>query len=131
MTDVHVKVVLAKPDAMSDDQGRAVVSVASEVVQERFAQHEKYGERNYPNFPPQTPEQVLISKREAADARAVCQRAFAEGIGSYGHILQEEIYEAWAEYDDPQALRAELIQVAAVAVAWVEKIDRDAAKGED
>jgi len=37
-------------------------------------------------------------------------------------ILLEEVWEALAE-TDPVKLRAELIQVAAVAVAWVEDID--------
>ncbi|MEY9934267.1 hypothetical protein ABH926_008932 [Catenulispora sp. GP43] len=37
-------------------------------------------------------------------------------------MLLEEVYEALAEVD-PAALRAELVQVAAVAAAWVEDID--------
>ena len=37
----------------------------------------------------------------------------------------EEVAEAFEEHD-PARLRSELVQVAAVAVAWVEKIDRDA-----
>lgn len=39
------------------------------------------------------------------------------------HILREEVAEAFAE-TDPVALRGELVQVAAVAVAWAEAIDR-------
>jgi malonyl CoA-acyl carrier protein transacylase len=42
---------------------------------------------------------------------------------TWEHILTEEHYEAMAE-EDPTRLREELIQVAAVAVAWVEAIDR-------
>ncbi len=38
-------------------------------------------------------------------------------------ILLEEVFEAMAE-EDATALRTELIQVAAVAVSWVEAIDR-------
>lgn len=37
-------------------------------------------------------------------------------------ILAEEVYEAFAE-TDPARLRHELVQVAAVAAAWVEDID--------
>jgi len=40
-------------------------------------------------------------------------------------ILEEEVAEAYAE-TDPEKLRAELVQVAAVAVKWVEAIDRRA-----
>ncbi len=39
------------------------------------------------------------------------------------HILLEEVHEALAE-DDPTRLRAELLQVAAVAVCWVEAIEQ-------
>ncbi|HYF53037.1 MAG TPA: hypothetical protein VEA41_02135 [Salinarimonas sp.] len=42
---------------------------------------------------------------------------------TYSQILAEEVAEALAE-SDPMLLRAELVQVAAVAVQWVEAIDR-------
>jgi hypothetical protein len=42
---------------------------------------------------------------------------------TWAHILTEEFYEALAEAD-PEKLREELVQVAAVAVAWVECLDR-------
>lgn len=42
---------------------------------------------------------------------------------TYRHVLLEEVYEALAE-SDPAKLRAELVQVAAVAIQWVEAIDR-------
>jgi len=38
-------------------------------------------------------------------------------------ILYEEVLEAYVE-TDWSALRAELVQVAAVAVAWIEHLDR-------
>jgi hypothetical protein len=38
-------------------------------------------------------------------------------------ILLEEVYEAFAETDSDR-LREELIQVAAVALSWVDAIDR-------
>ena len=52
----------------------------------------------------------------------------SQGDGSitFEHILTEEWAEAIAE-SDPDALRAELVQVAAVAVQWVEAIDLRAA----
>ena len=46
-----------------------------------------------------------------------------DGTVTYADILLEEVFEAIAE-DDQDLLRAELIQVAAVAVQWVETIDR-------
>jgi hypothetical protein len=49
-----------------------------------------------------------------------------DGSITFEHILTEEWAEAIAE-SDPVALRAELVQVAAVAVQWVEAIDLRAA----
>jgi hypothetical protein len=46
-----------------------------------------------------------------------------DGSISWWHILREEVFEAAAE-DDLALLRAELIQVAAVAVKMCEVIDR-------
>ena len=51
----------------------------------------------------------------------------SRGELTYGAVLLEEVCEAYAE-DDPAKVRAELIQVAAVAVAMVEKIDREASR---
>jgi hypothetical protein len=58
----------------------------------------------------------------AAQAKSHCEQAFKEGKGTWLDILTEEVAEAFAE-TDTKALRAELVQVAAVALAWVEAID--------
>lgn len=65
------------------------------------------------------------ARMAADDAREDCQDAFAAGLGTWWHILQEEVFEACAE-DDPAKLRAELLQVAAVALRWVDTIDERA-----
>lgn len=60
-------------------------------------------------------------------AKFLCDNAFRNGVGTWGHILIEEVAESIeAAVDDPAELRAELVQVAAVAVAWCEAIDRRA-----
>lgn len=58
-------------------------------------------------------------------ARAECDRAFAEGEGSWSHILTEEVAEALeeAQFNNERFLREELIQIAAVCLGWVEAID--------
>lgn len=56
-------------------------------------------------------------------ARRLCDRANRRRALTFAHILREEFAEALAERD-PAKLRAELIQVAAVAVSWIEAIDR-------
>lgn len=61
--------------------------------------------------------------REQADRyRNLCDIRFKKGTGTWLDILLEEVFEAAAEAD-PVALRKELVQVGAVAGAWVEDID--------
>lgn len=90
------------------------------IWRERVAQDLKWGEQNHPDGTGLT----LMSRYDADVARDACERAFAEGYGTFKHILIEEVYEALAE-SDKEALKTELIQVAAVAVAWVEKLIRE------
>lgn len=101
-----------------------VATAIAEVVRERIRQDAKWGEQNHPdgtgiNGP---------TDRQLADAsRKLCQSAAEAGMVTWRHILDEEMREAFAE-PDPVALRAELVQVAAVAVAWIEAIDRRASR---
>ncbi|MFJ4925338.1 hypothetical protein [Streptomyces sp. NPDC088736] len=97
--------------------------VLQEVLVERVRQDETWGEQNHPDGTGVTAEQQKL----ADNARAMCQQAFAEGRGDWAHVLFEEVREALAE-SDPAKLRAELIQVAAVACVWVESIDRRTAR---
>lgn len=46
----------------------------------------------------------------------------AHGKPTWMHLIREEVAEAFME-DDPARLRAELLQVAALAVSWIEKLD--------
>jgi hypothetical protein len=96
--------------------------VAREVHWERKRQDAKWGEQNHP-------------LSQGSDDRAGCKAAerywqkenaarVQAGELTWDGILLEEVYEALAE-SDPKAMRAELLQVAAVAVAMVEYIDRE------
>lgn len=92
--------------------------VLSEIAVERRRQDAKFGEQNHPDGTG-----FAGTARDADLARLECKRQFAEGTGTWLDILNEEVAEAYAE-KDPAKLRAELVQVAAVAVAWIEAIDR-------
>jgi len=63
-------------------------------------------------------------RAEAEQAKRTCQAMEKHVAGGAGWrvVLAEEVAEAFAERD-PAALRTELVQTAAVAVAWVEDID--------
>lgn len=93
------------------------------VRDEREAQDRKWGEQNHPDGTGPDGNRAAM----AALARATCQEAAERGAVTWHHILREEVYEALAE-DDPAKLRTELIQVAAVAQAWAEAIDRREAR---
>ncbi|MFE4658123.1 hypothetical protein ACFRFJ_15740 [Streptomyces hydrogenans] len=84
---------------------------------ERQAQLAKWGEQKHPDGTGSP-----VQAAEADKARAGCQDAFARGEGTWMHVLVEEVFEALAE-DDLVKLRAELVQVAAVAAAWIRDID--------
>jgi hypothetical protein len=92
--------------------------VHGDVARERAAQDAKWGEQNHPDGT-RGPGSVT----RANDARRWTNMQAAEKTLCWVDILEEEVAEALAE-SDPAKLRAELVQVAAVAMAWIEAIDR-------
>lgn len=127
-----------------DPQGAATIGVLSEVVAERIAQDAKWGQQDHPDADPVilarlntvgmygTPWAVAVRLAQeyeiptAARAKVICQTE-ALGVGAtWIGIAVEELAEALeaAATGDPNKLRGELLQVAAVAIAWVEAIDR-------
>lgn len=97
-----------------------VSDVLLTVLRERVQQDSKWGQQNHldgTGFPE--------DKRRADRQRITTNLHAEQGRLQWRDILAEEFYEALAEYDE-EALRTELIHVAAVAVAWVEALDRRA-----
>ena len=97
-----------------------------DVGYERVRQQKLWGLQNYPDMPAKAagPANAYFGIPTEEAGKQLCQDAFRRGIGSYGHILLEEITEAYGAIGDDRALRAELVQVAAVAIQWCEAIDR-------
>jgi hypothetical protein len=90
-----------------------------EINRERIRQDGLWGEQNHSDG---------TGERFRADAdmyRADCDAAARAGSLHWFDILLEEVYEAAAE-SDPKKLRVELVQSAAVIMAWIEAIDRRA-----
>jgi hypothetical protein len=94
--------------------------VLADVDNERTAQDIVWGEQNHPDGTG-----LPYDTETAEAARERCQQSAAMGTVTWREILFEEVWEAMAEAD-PVKLREELVQVAAVALAWVEAIDRRA-----
>jgi hypothetical protein len=98
--------------------------VVNEIIAERRRQDEKHPDTV--NFPDGTGGQAL--KELSMIARLQCDEAVDRGTCTWRHVLTEEVSEAYAE-SDPELLRAELVQVAAVAMRWVEALDARADQG--
>jgi hypothetical protein len=100
--------------------------VLGEVADERTRQDAKWGEQNHPDGTGSAiPWPLFVGDGTAAAnrARELTDRRAKAGTVTFRDILTEEAAEAYAE-SDPAKLRAELIQIAAVACAWAEAIDR-------
>jgi len=96
-----------------------------DVGEERARQIAKWGLQDHPDAPAsvRAPNAYFGIPTEQS-AKLQTDDAFRRGLGSFGHILLEEVAEAYGAIGHDAALRAELVQVAAVAIAWCEAIDR-------
>ena len=97
--------------------------VLLEIAAERDRAEAKFPNQHIPNFPERMDFDHAIAEME--QAKELTDRCHASGLVTWWHVLREEVYEAFAE-SDPAKLRAELVQVGAMAVRWIEDIDREA-----
>lgn len=97
----------------------------NDVAAERARQDQKWGQQNHPDGT--GPGVEVVPLWDGVDfaewAKAATDAAARDGSVTWRDILLEEVAEAFAE-EDLDLLRAELVQVAAVAVQWVEALDR-------
>ena len=100
--------------------------VLQDILLERFNQFRKWGEQNHPSFPAEVLNDPESWRKMEEWARRICDSAAKQGVLTWMDILTEEIHEAYAAKDNAK-LREELIQVAAVAVAWIDSLDRGGA----
>lgn len=119
--------------ARSAESDAPTLAVLAEVRAERKRQTAKHGDQSH--LPDGTGPYVLgglvaddrhtyavgLARWAKARTDAAAQRG-GDGSVTFEHILTEEWAEAMAESDET-ALRAELVQVAAVAVQWIEALD--------
>lgn len=101
----------------------SLMQVLQDITDERERQDAKHGAAaGGPGhaLPDGTSTETFSMLRDAY--QRLCQHAAGEGVVTWSDIFLEEVYEAMAEEDD-DPLRKELIQVAAVCVAWVQDID--------
>lgn len=101
----------------------ATSEILKEVMAERLRQEAKWGEHTHEIFT--NPDAEM--ERARHDFAATQCKILSDSVEELGWdlILLEEVYEAFAE-EDYAKMRAELIQVAAVAISIVEDFDRKA-----
>lgn len=92
-------------------------ALANETLDEMGNQIEKWGEQHHPDGTGGE-----TARREADVAKALTDSNAQFGKLTWKDILNEEVKEAFAE-TNRLPLRAELIQVAAVALSWARDID--------
>ena len=103
--------------------------ISQDIIDERIRQQAKFGQQDCPSM--YIDQMVAIARANAA--KRVTEEHFQDGVGNWADILIEEVAEAVDEavflaegsyHGSVDKLKAELIQVAAVAVAWIERLDR-------
>lgn len=117
------------------------VRLYAEIEAERLRQDEKWGEQNYPSVDPVltgrpggATAQRMAEEYEmptAGRAKQLCDINAHRGELTFTHVALEEfaeVVEAATEGGDGLA-REELVQTAAVLIAWIEAIDRRGAGG--
>lgn len=102
-------------------------SVLFEVGLERERQDEKFGHQDYLTDGTGGARVNLQHTYQTMLEDARSQNDAVPNIATWESVLREEFCEAMLE-SDPDKLRAELVQVAAVAVKWIEALDRRKAK---
>jgi hypothetical protein len=101
------------------------------VGDERARQDTLWGEQNHPDTTWNLGTDPVYYRGRADWWRKENTYRGQVGKMAWDGILLEEVFEALGEMDrDPAALRAELLQVAAVALAWAEALGRREPLGE-
>lgn len=101
----------------------ATERVLADVGEERERQDAKFPGQVLPNGTGGSWSQAMY-EMPLVIARQINDNHSETGEATWESVLAEEFFEAMLEAD-PAKLRAELVQVAAVAVRWVENIDRE------
>lgn len=109
--------------------------VLRDIAHERAKQDIKWGVQEHQDVPVDaSPVGIIVSKEggavayafpNSAVARDACDSAARAGCVSWFHIAVEELAEA-VDARDAASRRDELVQLAAVIVAWIENVDRSA-----
>jgi len=96
-------------------KARLIIAILDEVMQERSRQDEKFGEQNHNTVA----WMAILTEEVGESAKEACEVYFNQRL----RFRNKEVGEIYSI--GLKNLREELIQVAAVAVAFVESLDRN------
>lgn len=103
--------------------------VLQEVAEERSRQVARYGSNHdlADGTGPHTAWLLPLDSSPAKDIEAVFRQDYEDyedevGSVTWTHLVREEVAESFQE-SDPDRLREELLQVAALCVSWIESLD--------
>lgn len=100
----------------------SVAETIDAIKYEILRQHQTWGQQNHPSVPKKgEPAHGIPAERVA---KIQCELARTNNRMTWAHILVEEVAEACCA-DSPQHMIEELVQVAAVAISWVDSIHRN------
>lgn len=108
---------------MDIHEEEAMFAILDEIGAERHAQDAKWGQQNHP-WKVSHQHFTWSGMQSAGQAKDMVDFLAQHGELDYAGILAEEFYEA-LEARSRDEVRAELLQVAAVAVAAIESLDRN------
>lgn len=111
------------------DDGQLMTRVLKDIQEERARQLTKWGIQHRPQLITVPLKDYHHRKAEELLAKALCDFAERQGVqpghtggASWEHIINEELAEACLAQSKDER-RAELVQCAAVIVAWIEDLD--------
>lgn len=105
-------------------------SIALEIRRERIRQDDLWGEQNHSQRLEYLSPLWMSSWTTVDQVKAAVEVRFENGHQSWDDILFEEVAEAMEPGIKHRNRRAELIQVAAVAIAMIQSLDRVGMEGE-
>lgn len=109
-------------------------AVLERVLEERRRQVAGYGHNDEledgtgPNVAWMAHTDINLDLRNATEIEAAFRAEYERyesrhGVPTWMHLVREEVAESFRERD-PEPLKAELLQVAALCVSWIEAIER-------
>ena len=101
------------------------------IQREQDRQIAKWGVQDHPSFHDTVHHEALVRDDAVRFFKDACAESASAGTLTWEEIFLEEMAEARAEINNDENLKTELIQIAAVALSWIESINRKKAQEDE